>query len=69
MSALRGTRWAHRLIGLGCWLATPKAQRPDWRTFPFRLTGHGALALLAEALDAKELARRHAKPSTRKRVG
>lgn len=62
-------RLAHGLMGLGLWLATLPANRPAFWTFPFAMTGRGVLRLVNETLTAKEMARRHAKPSSRKRVG
>lgn len=62
-------RFGHRLIGLGFWICTLPKLRPPFWTFPFRMTGHGALTIVNEALESKEMARRHAKPSSRKRVG
>lgn len=54
-----------RLIAFGLWLC----QRPRG-PFPRRLllTGRWAIALLSKAAQEAEIAKRHAKPSSRKRV-
>jgi hypothetical protein len=59
------TNLGARLIALGLWLC----QRPRG-PFPrhLLLTGRWAISLLNKAATDAELARRHAKPSSRKRV-
>ena len=64
----RMTALGTRLIGLGLWLATVPANRVPLRTLDTRAYGRWALAKLNEAWERDELARRHAKPSTRRRV-
>lgn len=55
------------LVGLGLWLAQRPRQPLD--TVPsFTLIGRGAIAKLNDVWQQAEMARRHAKPSTRKRV-
>jgi hypothetical protein len=55
------------LVGLGLWLA--QRPRQPFGTVPsFTLIGRGAIATLNEVWQQAEVARRHAKPSSRKRV-
>lgn len=60
------TRLAHRLIGFGLWLA--QRQRGP---FPADLgdVGRWAVATLNAEQERAEIAKRHAKPSSRRRVG
>lgn len=56
---------ACRLIGLGLWLAQRnRGEMPDCLAL-----GRWAVVTLNDEYQRKELARRHAKPSSRKRVG
>ena len=61
-------RFAHTLIGVGLWLATVPKNRPHFWGFPHAATGRGVLRLVNEGIINAEMAKRHAKPSTRKRV-
>ena len=59
------TRLAHRLIGFGLWLAQRnRGPMPDLLAL-----GRWAVVTLNEDQHRVEIARRHAKPSSRKRVG
>ena len=59
------TRLAHRLIGFGLWLAQRKrGPMPDCLA-----VGRWAVATLNAEQERAEIAKRHAKPSTRRRVG
>jgi hypothetical protein len=58
------TRLAHRLIGFGLWLAQRKrGPMPDCLSL-----GRWAVLTLNAEQERAELARRHAKPSSRQRV-
>lgn len=61
-------RIGHRLIGLGLWLVTLPTLRPPLWHFAARQTGAGAVRIVNDGLERQELARRHAKPSSRKRI-
>jgi len=55
-------------IGFGLWALTPRAKRKAlWDTRLVHIGRNAVLALNAAA-TRDELARRHAKPSTRKRI-
>lgn len=55
------------LVGFGLWLS--QRERQPWRTLPpFALVGRGAIVKLNDVWQQAEIARRHAKPSKRKRV-
>ena len=57
--------FACRLIGLGLWLAQRnRGEMPDVLAL-----GRWAVVTLNEQYQRTEIARRHAKPSTRRRVG
>ncbi len=64
----RTNRVAHQLIGLGLWLATPKARRAVFADVDLVALGRWAVVQLNSQHQASEMARRHAKPSTRKRI-
>ena len=55
------------LVGLGLWLAQ-KPRQPLGTVPSFTLIGRGAIAKLNTVWQEAEIARRHAKPSSRKRV-
>ena len=55
------------LVGVGLWLAQ-KPRQPIGTVPSFTLIGRGAIAKLNDVWQQAETARRHAKPSTRKRV-
>jgi hypothetical protein len=59
---------AHRLIGLGLWMATPKAKRGAFTNVDLVALGRWAVVQLNGQHQASEMARRHAKPSSRKRI-
>jgi hypothetical protein len=61
------TKLGTYLVGLGLWLAQ-RPRQPLHAVPPFALVGRGAIAKLNDVYQQAELARRHAKPSTRKRV-
>ena len=59
------TRLAHRLIGFGLWLAQrQRGPMPDCLA-----VGRWAVVTLNAERERAEIAKRHAKPSTRRRVG
>ena len=55
------------LVGLGLWLSQ-RPRQPFGTVPPFAALGRAAIAKLNDVWQQAELARRHAKPSTRKRV-
>ena len=55
------------LVGFGLWLAQ-RPRQPLGTVPSFTLIGRGAIATLNEVWQQAEVARRHAKPSSRKRV-
>lgn len=61
-------RMARRLVGFGLWLATDKAHRAPFEALDALALGSWAIGKLNAAMQADELARRHAKPSSRRRV-
>lgn len=66
------TQWVNRvacrLVGLGLWLAAGPRSRTPLQAVNFLLLGRWAVARLNTAWEQDELARRHAKPSSRQRV-
>lgn len=61
-------RLACRLIGFGLWLATDSKTRVPFGVLDTLALGRWAVVQLNAAMQARELARRHAKPSTRRKV-
>jgi hypothetical protein len=61
-------RLACRLVGMGLYLAAPKHDRPEWSRVNWLTTGLSAIRELNALGQQREIAKRHAKPSTRKRV-
>lgn len=61
-------RLACRLIGLGLWLAQRPDVRQPWPVVDLLAVGRWAVVQLNGQADQREIARRHAKPSTRRRV-
>ena len=64
----RTNRLAHRLIGLGLWMATPLNRRGAFAEVDLVALGRWAVVQLNSQHQASEMARRHAKPSSRKRI-
>lgn len=56
-----------KIVGFGLWLATPRSARPNLK-LSHGERGKVAIRILNAQGERDELARRQAKPSTRKRV-
>lgn len=61
-------KWGLSLIGFGLWLSKPKGKREPLRAMHFAEAGRWAVERLNHDYQQAEIARRHAKPSSRRRV-
>lgn len=62
-------RTGQRLIGWGVWLCTLRQNRTPWFATDHRAVGRVTLFALNQHTERVEMAKRHAKPSTRRRIG